>query len=207
MNRLKVVAILMLVGLTTGVAAQYDQNRPEAEFMVKIEGGYLPFIANIGQAGEHGYYLSQFHQAAGINLLLGANLSQDWFVGGGVGMNYYHSPNQALAETAMGANVFLDVDFRPIWEGMMGLDYQPQTIRWAPMVGARAGGSILMGAEEPEGYGTTITPLFEFYGGLNWYYLHGIRNMEHNWHSFYATIGVAYMQQTLFLPIRLGWRW
>ena len=31
--------------------------------------------------------------------------------------------------------------------------------------------------------------------------------MTHNWHSFYATLGVAYMQQTFFLPVRVGWRW
>ena len=47
----------------------------------------------------------------------------------------------------------------------------------------------------------------ELYGGVNWYYMHGLRNMQHNWHSFYATIGVAYLQQTVFLPVRIGWRW
>ena len=87
----------------------------------------------------------------------------------------------------------------------MGLDYQPTTIKLAPLVGGRLGGSLLMG--DADTYGTTFTPMAEFYGGINWYYMHGLRNMEHNWHSFYATIGVAWMQQTVFLPIRVGWRW
>jgi hypothetical protein len=34
-----------------------------------------------------------------------------------------------------------------------------------------------------------------------------MRNMERNWHSFYLTVGVAYMQQAIFLPVRIGWRW
>jgi len=104
----------------------------------------------------------------------------------------------------MGANVFVDFDFRPIWKAIMGLDYQPTSIKFAPLLGARLGGSMLFADD------MLFTPMAEFYGGLNWYYwyhLHGMRNMSRNWHSFYATIGIAYMQQTVFLPIRLGWRW
>lgn len=72
------------------------------------------------------------------------------------------------------------------------------------MIGARMGGSMLFADD------MLFSPMAEVYGGLNWYYwyhLNGMRNMTRNWHSFYATIGVAYMQQTVFLPIRLGWRW
>jgi len=207
MNKIKIIAALALTVLASGAAAQYSQLGNQAEFMFKAEAGYQIFTGNSGQAGEHGFYLSKFYQAAGINLIAGANLSQDWFVGAGAGLNYYHSPQQKLAEPMTGINFFADIDFRPIWKGTMGIDYQPSSIKWAPMVGARLGGSMLMGPDEPQGYGTTITPLAEFYGGVNWYYRHGLRNMERNWHSFYATIGIAYMQQTLFLPVRVGWRW
>ena len=82
----------------------------------------------------------------------------------------------------------------------MGVDYQPVTIKWAPEVGGRLGGSILLD-------GMNFSPMAEVYTGINWYYAHGLRNMAHNWHSFYLTIGVAYMQQAVFLPVRLGWRW
>lgn len=207
MNKTRMIIVTLLVTVSASVSAQYSQLGKPNEFMLKAELGYAPFTGNIGQAGDHGYYLSKYHQAAGANVIVGTNMSQDWFIGGGVGVNYYHNFQQRLAVSMFGANVFADIDFRPIWKGNMGLDYQPSTLKLAPMMGARVGGSILMGEAEPNGYGTTVTPLLEFYGGINWYYLHGLHNMEHNWHSFYATIGVAYMQQTLFLPVRIGWRW
>ncbi|MBR4773733.1 MAG: hypothetical protein IK010_04805 [Bacteroidales bacterium] len=207
MNRTKLIIAVVLTALTLNAAAQYSQLGSKNEFMLKMELGYAPFMGNMGQAGDHGYYLSKFHNATGANIMLGANISQDWFIGAGAGFNYYHNMVQGMAEPLMGANVFVDVDFRPIWKGVMGLDYQPTTIKWAPLVGLRAGGSALLGKAEPESYGTTLTPMAEFYGGINWYYMHGLHNMEHNWHSFYATIGVAYMQQTVYLPVRVGWRW
>ncbi len=207
MNRIRNILFLVLAGLSSAAAAQYSQLGSNSEFMLKIEAGYMPFVGNIGTAGDHGYYLSRFHNAANFNIMAGANVSQDWFIGGGAGVNYYHNFVQGLAIPALGANVFADVDFRPIWHGTMGLDYQPGTIKLAPLLGGRVGASVLMGAPEPDGYGMTITPMAELYGGINWYYLHGLRNMGHNWHSFYATIGIAYMQQTVFLPVRIGWRW
>lgn len=207
MNRIKVLLTIVLSALTLSAAAQYSQLDKSNEFMLKLELGYAPFVGNVGEAGEHGFYLNKFHNAVGLNAMAGVNISQDWFVGGGAGFNYYHNFNQGVVTPVMGANVFADVDFRPIWQGLMGVDYQPATIKWAPLVGLRAGASILLGEAEPVGYGTTITPMAEFYGGINWYYMHGLRNMAHNWHALYATIGVAYMQQTVFLPVRIGWRW
>lgn len=207
MNKIKTILLVALVGLSSMAAAQYSQLGSNSEFMFKVEAGYAPFMGNLGKAGEHGYYLDRYHHAANINLMAGANISQDWFVGGGAGFCYYHNFTQELANPMMGANVFVDFDFRPIWTASMGLDYQPSTIKWAPVLGGRVGGSVLLGPDAPAGYGMTVTPMVEFYSGLNWYYLHGLRNMGHNWHSFYATIGIAYMQQTLFLPIRIGWRW
>lgn len=207
MKKINVLIFAALLGVSMSAAAQFSQLGPKNEFMFKVEAGYSLFMGNHGEAGYNGYYLSKFHHAAGLNVMAGLNISQDWFVGGGVGFNYYHNLQQGLAEPYPGINFFVDFDFRPIWQAVMGLDYQPTSIKWAPMVGARAGGSLLMGDSY---YGTTFTPMLEIYAGANWYYwyaLFGMRNMERNWHSFYATIGVAYMQQTIFMPIRIGWRW
>ena len=209
-NRLSKKAILSLALLafltlpTMSATAQYSQLGGKNEFMLKVEAGYAPFMGNVGTAGEHGFNVGKFHNAAVIDVMAGANVSQDWFVGGGAGFVYYHNMQQSIVTPMMGANVFADVDFRPIWQGLMGTDYQPATILWAPMVGARAGVSIIL--DHPD-YGMPMTPLAELYIGINWYYRHGLRNMQHNWHSLYATIGVAYMQQTVFLPVRIGWRW
>lgn len=208
MNTYKALAIALLTALTLPAAAQYSQLGKKNEFMMKVEAGYLPFMGNVGEAGKYGYYLNKCHHGADVNIMAGMNISQDWFLGGGAGFVYFFSDQDEMAESVMGANVFVDFDFRPIWKAIMGLDYQPTSIKWAPEVGARLGGSLLLGNNAT--YGTTITPLAEVYGGLNWYYwyhIHGMRNMARNWHSFYLTLGVAYLQQTVFLPIRIGWRW
>lgn len=204
MNKSKLFLTIVLATLTLSATAQYSQLGKTNEFMLKLELGYSPFMGNVGEAGEHGFNLNKFHNAANVNAMAGVNISQDWFVGGGVGFNYYHNLRQGVVTPMMGANVFVDVDFRPIWHGLMGLDYQPATIQWAPLVGLRAGASIIL--DHPD-YGMPFTPMAEFYGGINWYYMHGLRNMAHNWHALYATIGVAYMQQTVYLPVRIGWRW
>ena len=204
MNKIKIIIAAAMALLSTGATAQYSQLGKSNEFMLKVELGYAPFMGNVGEAGAHGFNLSKFHNAAGFNAMAGANISQDWFVGGGAGVNYYHNMKQGVVTPMLGASVFADVDFRPIWQGLMGLDYQPATIKWAPLVGVRAGISLIL--DHPD-YGSPMTPLAEMYAGVNWYYRHGLRNMQHNWHSLYATIGVSYTQQTVFLPIRIGWRW
>ncbi len=207
MNKVKALIATLLIGMAMPAAAQYSQLGKKNEFMMKVEAGYLPYIGNIGEAGDYGHYLNKHHHGADVNVMVGMNISQDWFLGGGAGVGYYFSSHEQ-AESMLGAQVFVDFDFRPIWKAIMGLDYQPTSIKWAPEVGARVGGSMLLGPSDT--YGTTLTPLVEVYGGLNWYYwyhLNGMRNMSRNWHSFYVTLGVAYMQQTVFLPIRIGWRW
>ena len=185
--------------------AQYTQLGPKNEFMLKVETGFAPFMGNAGAPGENGHNLGHYENAVSLNVMAGMNISQDWFLGGGVGANYYFSLKQQTAEPMFGANVFVDLDFRPIWKAVMGVDYQPTSINWAPLMGVRAGGSMLF-AEE-----MLFTPLAEAYGGINWYYgqqvARGMRNKTRIWHSLYATLGVAYMQQTVFLPIRIGWRW
>lgn len=207
MKGLKFILTTVFVALAFDATAQFSQLEKRNEFMLKLELGYAPFMLNVGEAGDYGYYLSYFQNTAQFNAMAGANISQDWFLGGGAGFNYFHNTRQNGAPTLMGASVFFDADFRPIWQGLMGLDYQPATIKWAPEIDARIGASVLMGEDKPAGYGMTITPMLELNAGVNWYYMHGLRNMQHNWHSFYATIGVAYMQQTVFLPVRIGWRW
>ena len=204
MNRIKAILTVVLVTLTLGASAQYSQLGAKNEFMLKVEAGYAPFMGNVGEAGEQGFYVNKFHNAANVNAMAGVNISQDWFVGAGAGFAYYHNLQQGVVTPMMGVNAFVDVDFRPIWQGLMGVDYQPATIKWAPVVGARAGASIIL--DQPD-YGMTTTPLAEVYGGINWYYRHGLRNMQHNWHAFYATVGVAWLQQAVMLPVRVGWRW
>ena len=199
MNKIKVLIAIVLTTLSLSAAAQYSQLGSKNEFMFKAELGYAPFMGNTGTPGDNGYIL-QNYSAPGLNLMAGINISQDWFLGGGVGANYYLNFSLPNAESMLGANVFVDFDFRPIWKGTM-TDYQPVTIKLAPLIGARLGGSLLLADQGG------FTPMAECYGGINWYYAHGLRNMAHNWHSLYATIGVAYMQQTIFLPIRIGWRW
>lgn len=206
MTKIKTIIFLILGGLTLQATAQYSQLGKKNEFMMKLEAGYAPFIGNVGKADQYGYILNKFHHGADANVMLGMNISQDWFLGAGAGAAYFFSDHET-SQSMLGVNAFVDFDFRPIWKAIMGLDYQPQSIKWAPEVGARLGGSILL---DHPAYGTTFSPLAEVYGGLNWYYwyhLNGMRNMTRNWHSFYITAGVAYMHQTVFVPIRIGWRW
>ena len=208
MKILKIAVLVALVGISTLLQAQYSQLGKKNEFMLKIEAGYAPFMGNMGEAGDYGFYVDKYHNAIQTNVMAGLNISQDWFVGLGAGFNYLHNTRNKEAENMMGVNFFADMDFRPIWKAIMGLDYQPTSIKWAPLIGVRAGGSLLMGDADKNG--TTFTPMAEVYAGLNWYYwyfFHGMRNMTRNWHSFYVTIGLAYMQQAVFLPVRLGWRW
>lgn len=199
----RLIAIALLI-LPLTAAAQFSQLDGTNGFMLKLEAGYMPYLTNVGTADEFDFTIDSYHNATDLNILLGANISQDWFVGGGVGFMYLLPVGMKTAESFMGANVFADVDFRPIWKGVMGLDYQPMTIIWAPEIGARLGGSILF--NHPH-YDTPFSPMFEVYAGINWYYAHGLRNMALNWHSFYATVGLAYMHQAFMAPIRIGWRW
>ena len=131
MNKIKYLVIATLLGISATASAQFSQLEPKNEFMLKIEAGYLPFMGNYGEAGDYGFYLSKFHNAANLNIVAGANISQDWFVGIGVGGNYFLNMQQGLADQYMGANLFVDFDFRPIWQSVMGEDYQPETIKVA----------------------------------------------------------------------------
>ena len=143
MSRIKAIIAAALVALSFNATAQFSQLGASNQFMLKAEIGYAPFMGNYGKLGNEGYNLSYYQNAAGLNVMAGINISQDWFLGGGVGANYYHNFAQKEAKSLFGANVFVDFDFRPIWKAVMGVDYQPTTIKWAPLMGARVGGSLL----------------------------------------------------------------
>lgn len=201
MKSIKILCLTALVMVSMSARAQFFQSETD-QWMMKLELGAMPFMGNVGQPGEFGYYLNNFESAAGLDVIAGRNLSQDFFVGVGLG-GYYVANINSLSDYRLAATAFVDIDFRPIWFGR-GADHMPETYRFAPMAGVRGGVSMLMDAEDR--YGMNLTPYGEIYAGVNWYYRHGLRNMEHNWRSLYLQIGVAYMQQTVYLPVRIGWR-
>lgn len=183
-------------------AAQYTQFKPATEFMFKVEAGYLHNVGNYGQPQIEGtnpadlptgYRLNLHEEAAGLNLMAGANISQDFFFGGGLGYAYcypLYSGNVDYTASHM-AHLFADMDYRPVGD------------TWAPMVGARVGGSFLM---NPGNYGNTISPYLEVYGGINWFYDHALQQMDRNYHSLFLEVGIVLEQQTVFIPLRIGWR-
>lgn len=204
-NTKHLILALVLAAMSLGATAQYSQLGSKNEFMAKVEADFAPFMGNTGTPGDNGYAIGEYQSAARLNAMAGVNISQDWFVGGGVGANYFFNPFRPDATSMLGATVFVDMDFRPIWTSFMGVDYQPSSINWSPMIGTRLGGSLLLGGSGG------FSALLEAYGGVNWYYgqqlARGMRNKTRIWHSLYATVGVAYMNQTIFMPIRVGWRW
>ncbi len=191
----------MLLAATTA-AAQFTQQRPNVEFMMKAELGYLHNVGNYGEPAIEGvnpndkpagFNLNNHEEGAGLNIILGVNISQDFFLGGGLGYDYcfpIHEGN-IVKTPSQEAHAFIDMDFRPVGD------------TWAPMVGARIGGSFLM---NPGNYGNTVSPYIELYGGLNWFYDHALQQMTRNYHSLYAEVGILMVQQTVFIPIRVGWR-
>ncbi len=190
----------MLIAASSAMA-QYTQQRPNVEYMFKLEAGYLHNVGNYGKptidgvapnVTPQGYNLNAHEEAFGLNIINGVNISQDFFLGGGLGYSFCQPTlaDKSLEPSHM-AQVFVDMDYRPVGE------------TWAPMVGARLGGSFLMNNNN---YGTTMSPYVEIYGGLNWFYDHALQQMDRNYHSFYAEVGVVFQQQTVFIPLRLGWR-
>ena len=189
--------------MTAGaVSAQYTQERPNVEYMFKIEAGYLHKVGNYGKPQVEatstniegsGYRFNLHEEAMGLNIINGINISQDFFLGGGVGYAFCAPMRPVRFEKSSHmAMAFIDMDFRPVGD------------TWAPMVGARVGGSFLM---NPNNYGNTISSYLEVYAGLNWFYDHALQQMDKNYHSIFAEVGVVMVQQTVFIPIRVGWRW
>ena len=196
-------SLLIVMLMTAGtVAAQYTQDRPSVEYMFKIEAGYLHNVGNYGQPKNEatttniegtGFNLNAWEEGMGLNVINGINISQDFFLGAGVGYTFCAPMRPArFDKSSHMAQAFIDMDFRPVGD------------TWAPMVGARVGGSFLM---NPNNYGNTISPYLEVYAGLNWFYDHALQQMDKNYHSLFAEVGVVLVQQTIFIPIRIGWRW
>ena len=83
--------MLMAAG---AVSAQYTQEKPNVEYMFKIEAGYLHKVANYGKPQADaastniegsGFRFNLHEEAMGLNIINGINISQDFFLGGGVG--------------------------------------------------------------------------------------------------------------------------
>ena len=190
MKKSLLLFLVCLLGCVTYVNAQYVQERPSCEYMLKIEAGYMPYVTNVLDKSENGFLLPNQEHAANINILNGMNISQDFFLGLGLGYAYM-APIKDIANGCHNGLAFVDMDYRPLND------------EWAPMLGARVGGSIML---ESGIYSTTLTPYVEVYGGINYYYRHVYRNMERNNHAWFAELGVAYMFKTIFVPIRIGFR-
>lgn len=204
MKNIKTLILIALIAVATSASAQFSQSKASVEYMFKVEAGYLHNVGNYGQANvnsngstnpadANSFALRDHEEAAGLNIINGINISQDFFLGFGLGYSYcypLYQGNEGLDASHMG-QAFIDMDYRPI------------EADWAPMVGARIGGSFLMNNNN---YGTTMSPYVEVYTGLNWFYDHALQQMDRNYHSFYAEVGVVFQQQTIFIPIRLGWR-
>ena len=203
MKNTKTLLLAILLMASYAASAQYTQQRPNTEFMFKVEAGYLHFVGNYGKPEieavdpadiPSGYRLNLHEEAAGLNVMAGANISQDFFLGGGLGYAYcipFFKGNMDYTPSHM-AHLFVDMDYRPVGD------------IWAPMVGARVGGSFLM---NPGNYGNTISPYLEVYAGLNWFYDHALQQMDRNYHSFFVEAGIVLEQQSVFFPLRIGWRW
>lgn len=189
MKKITFLLVTLLMLTLTG-RAQYKQDFHKVEYMLKVDAGYLPFMTNYGEAGDNGYYNEDMRHAAGVNVVNGACISQDFFLGVGLGYQYMARPDN-MKEGWHGALAFVDIDYRPLEE------------EWAPMMMGRVGANYTM---SDGAYGNTLTPYAELAIGVNWYYNYVYSNMERNYKSLYVTLGVAIMQQTTFLPVRIGWR-
>lgn len=176
--------------------AQFRQDRSEVEYMFKAELTYKPFVMNLGDAGKYGYYLDNMQHAVGLAVINGVNIKQDFFLGIGLEYNFVATPS-----------VMGDFDFGSGWHCPMGyldFDFRPLDEEWSPMFGAKAGASYLLA--DGSAYGNTLTPYLEISTGVNWFFRHEVRNLEHNYQSLYLELAFAYTQQTCFIPIRMGFR-
>lgn len=191
MNRIKYLLLAIAILASCSVKAQFMQDKGKYEYMFKAELGYMPFISNFtNNKGENGYYIENQQHIANVNIINGLNISQDFFVGLNLGYGYVAE----IADMANGKHnimVGIDADFRPINE------------EFAPIVYGKLGASYLLSSGAN---GNTLTPYFEIGTGLNWFFSYAMRNMEHNYKTVYLTVGAAYMQQSLFIPVRLGYR-
>lgn len=190
MNKISTLFLTLALAISMVAQAQFKQDYHKVEYMLKAEAGYMPFMTNVGHAGNYGYYNDDLRHVGTFSIINGACISQDFFLGIGLAYSYMARPSD-YTNGWHGALAFVDFDYRPLEE------------EWAPMFYGRAGGSYLMGEQ---GYGNTLTGYAEIGLGLNWYFNYVYSNMERNYKSIYLTLGFGYMQQASYLPIRLGIR-
>lgn len=190
MNKIRhlLFAVIALASFTA--QAQFSQDKPKYEYMLKVEAGYMPYVSNFGTEDTNGYYIDDLRHQVNINVINGINISQDFFFGLGLGYSYVVTPKD-FTDGWHSAMAFLDFDYRPL------------DVEWAPMVYSKLGAHYMM-SDSP--HGSTLTPYAEIGVGLNWFYNYVYRNMERNYRSIYIEAGFSYSQQTTFLPVRLGWR-
>lgn len=195
MKKVSVIFLFCAIVLSQSLKAQFRQDYAKVDYMFKAEMGYLPFVANLGDKGEYGYYINDMQHAVNLNVINGISIRQDFFLGLGVGYAFVAKPkdigNFNISNGWHCPMAFLDFDFRPLFE------------EWAPMVELKAGASYLM-ADSP--YDNTLKPYVELAAGVNWFFNHEVRNMERNYKSLYLTLAFAYTQQTCYVPIRIGFR-
>lgn len=195
MNRIKLFFALIAVAVALPATAQFRQDRHAVEYMFKAELGYSPFVSNLGKESADGYIISDMRHAVGANLINGVNINQDFFVGIGLGYNFVAKPADIghlnISQGWHCPMAFVDFDYRPLDE------------EWAPMFGMKLGASYLM-TDGP--YGNSLKPYIEVATGVNWFFSHAVRNLEHNYRSLFFEVGFAYTQQTCYVPIRLGVR-
>lgn len=190
MRKLYIIITIVATMVAFNASAQFSQDKSNYEYMFKAELGHMPYVSNIGKAGENGYYIDDLRHITNANIINGVNIYQDFFVGLGLGAGYVATPSN-MSEGWLSALAFIDFDFRPL------------DVEFSPMVGAKLGASYMM-ADTP--YGNTLQPYAEILTGLNWFYRYRYRNMERNYRSLFLELGLAYTQQTLFLPVRAGIR-
>ncbi len=190
MNKLRFVLVLLFATLALSANAQFRQDRSNYEYMFKAELGYMPYMANIGHADENGWRMADMQHIAGVNIMNGVCLFQDYFVGLGLGYGYV-APFKDFGNGWHSALAFVDMDYRTL------------DAEFSPMVSAKVGAHYMM-TDGP--HDNCLSPYVELSGGLNWYFRYVIRNMERNYASLYLTMGFAYTQQAAYFPIRLGMR-
>lgn len=195
MKKIGVLFLFAALLCSLSANAQFRQDRSDVEYMFKGEIGYMPFVSNLGDKGEYGYLIDDLRHAVNINVINGFNIKQDFFLGLGLGYCFVAKPKDIsglnIADGWHCPMAFVDFDYRPLNE------------EWAPMFGAKIGASYMM-ADTP--YGNTLKPYLENATGVNWFFSHASRNMEHNYKSIFLEVAFAYTQQTCFVPIRLGYR-
>ena len=190
MKRISLIIVLAATFVSFSAKAQYRQDHASVEYMFKADMGYMPFISNLGKAGNNGYYIDDLRHIANVNIINGINIRQDFFLGLGLGYGYVMRPSD-VANGWHSAMAYANFDYRTI------------DAEWAPMVGLKLGAHYMM-ADSP--YGNTLTPYIEVSGGINWFFNYFFRNMERNYKSMYFELAFTYTQQTLFIPLRIGIR-